>query len=71
MPSGRCRYFNSDRGFGFIAPDNRPGENVFVHVSQLNMGRDYLIVDERVRFEIGPNPKNGRPQAIDVRLVDR
>ena len=69
MPTGRCKFFNSERGFGFIKPDDNPQEDVFVHCSQLNMGRAHLIVDERVQFEIGPNPRNGRSHATNVRLL--
>jgi CspA family cold shock protein len=48
--TGRVKFF-SDKGFGFIAPDNG-GDDVFVHKTGLVDSLDSLCVDQRVSFEI-------------------
>lgn len=54
-----------DRGFGFLTPD-AGGADVFLHVS--NAPTDDLEVGWRLEFEIATNQRNGKPQAVNVRL---
>ncbi len=63
---GRCKFFNPDRGFGFIRRQN--GEDVFVHVSQT--GQLILEKGERVEFEVGENPRTGKLEAKNVSIID-
>lgn len=64
MPTGTVKWFNSEKGFGFIAQEGGP--DVFVHFSQIEM-QGYKSLDEgqQVEFEIGEGPKG--PQAQKVR----
>jgi cold shock protein len=57
--TGHCKFFDSDRGFGFIQPDDN-SPDIFVHCSQLLTGRNHLRALDRVQFEIGISPRNGK-----------
>lgn len=64
MAEGTVKWFNADKGFGFIAVDGG-GADVFVHFSAIQSG-GYKTLDEgqRVSFEIGQGQKG--PQADQV-----
>jgi len=64
MEQGKVKWFNGEKGFGFIERDN--GEDVFVHFSAIQ-GDGYKTLDEgqEVTFEI-ENGQRG-PQAVNVR----
>lgn len=66
MPTGTVKWFNTTKGYGFIAPDD--GEkDVFVHVSQLEKsGMTGLAEDQKVDFEIIEGP-DGRTMAGDLK----
>ena len=67
MAQGTVKWFNGEKGFGFIAVDGG-GADVFVHYSEIDSG-GYRSLDEgqRVEFEIGQGNKG--PQATGVRVV--
>jgi CspA family cold shock protein len=57
--NGTVKWFNSEKGFGFIGQDNG-GDDVFVHYRQINSnGYDRVSLNEgqKVTFEIGKNEK--------------
>ena len=63
MAVGKVKWFNDEKGWGFIKQDN--GADVFVHYSQISGdGRRRLFEDEMVEFEIKEGPKG--LQAINV-----
>ena len=65
MAQGTVKWFNADKGFGFIAQEGG-GEDVFVHFSAIQMN-GYKVLDEnqRVEFDVTQGPKG--PQAENVR----
>ena len=62
---GNVKFFDNDRGFGFISWES--GEDVFVHVSNLRSGSTTLAEGQTVEFEVGPGRKS--EEAKDVRSV--
>jgi CspA family cold shock protein len=67
MPQGTVKWFNSEKGFGFITPDGG-GNDVFVHYSEIQAnGFRTLDENQRVEFEIGQGTKG--PQAQGVRAL--
>jgi cold shock protein len=66
MAQGTVKWFNAEKGFGFITVDD--GQDVFVHFSAIEMtGYKVLEDGQAVTFEIGSGPKG--PQAESVRPV--
>lgn len=66
LVNGTVKWFNSEKGFGFIAPENG-GDDVFVHFRQVNNSgfrRVELQEGQAVTFEIGQGQKG--PQAENV-----
>jgi CspA family cold shock protein len=66
MAQGTVKWFNAEKGFGFISVDG--GNDVFVHFSAI-LSEGYRSLDEnqRVEFEIKQGPKG--PQAESVRKI--
>ena len=68
MANGTVKWFNADKGYGFIAPDNG-GADVFVHITAVqNAGLDGLSEDQKVTFEVETG-NNGRESATDLKAT--
>ena len=66
MATGIVKWFNDDKGYGFITPDGG-GEDLFVHFSAI-AGSGFKTLDEgaKVSFEVTQGQKG--PQATDVQI---
>jgi cold shock protein len=66
MTTGTVKWFNGDKGFGFITPESGP--DVFVHFSAIaGDGYRNLNENDKVEFELATGPKG--PQAQNVRVI--
>jgi CspA family cold shock protein len=63
MPTGTVKFFNNDKGFGFITPTNG-GQDVFVHVSAVQGGS--LREGDKVNYDLGQDRKTGKSKAENV-----
>ena len=67
MAQGTVKWFNNEKGYGFIAVDG--GQDVFVHYSAIQSdGYKSLDENQRVEFDVVQGPKG--PQADGVRIVN-
>jgi cold shock protein len=67
MAQGTVKWFNAEKGYGFIDPDG-PGVDVFVHYADILAASFILEQGQRVEFEIVQGTKG--PQAKQIRLLD-
>jgi cold shock protein len=68
MPTGTVKWFNTTKGFGFIAPDDG-GKDVFVHISAVEAsGLTGLADNQKVSFEL-QDGRDGRQMAGDLKTL--
>ena len=68
MPNGTVKWFNTTKGFGFIAPDGG-GKDVFVHISAVEKsGLTGLADNQKVTFELQEG-RDGRQMASDLKAL--
>ncbi|WP_120632475.1 cold-shock protein [Ruegeria sp. EL01] len=68
MPAGTVKWFNTTKGFGFIAPEDG-GKDVFVHISSVERsGLTGLADNQKVTYELRAG-RDGRESADDIQLA--
>jgi cold shock protein len=69
MAQGTVKWFNSQKGFGFIQPDDG-GKDVFVHISALERaGMQGLNEGQKVSFDVVADRRTGKSSAENLRAV--
>jgi len=70
MNKGTVKWFNAEKGYGFIANDDG-GEDIFVHYSAINSnGYKTLTEGQKVTFEVESDPRNaGKLRAVNVSVI--
>ncbi|HCF25524.1 MULTISPECIES: cold-shock protein [unclassified Novosphingobium] len=65
MPVGTVKFFNTDKGYGFIAPDEGGGD-AFVHITAVERaGMSTLDKDQRVKYELETDQR-GKTSAVQL-----
>ena len=68
MPIGKVKFFNIDKGYGFISPETG-GADSFVHISAVERaGMTTLQPDQRVSYDI-ENDQRGKSSAVNLQAV--
>lgn len=68
MPVGTVKFFNTDKGYGFIAPDDGAPDN-FVHISAVERaGMGTLNKDQRLQYELETD-RRGKTSAVNLQAA--
>lgn len=69
MNTGTVKFFNSTKGFGFIAPDNG-GADVFVHISAVERaGLGTITEGQKLSFDVVKDNRNGKSAAENLQAA--
>jgi CspA family cold shock protein len=69
MATGKVKWFNDQKGFGFIKPDEG-GDDVFVHISAVERsGLRTLAEDQAVSYELHLDERRGKSSAVDLKVL--
>jgi len=68
--TGIVKFFNADKGYGFIKPDNG-GADIFVHISALQAsGLATLDENQKVSYETEPDRRGKGPKAVNLAIAE-
>jgi len=69
MPTGTVKFFNENKGYGFIAPEGG-GQDAFVHITAVERaGMRTLRQDQRISYEL-QQYNRGKTSAVNLKTVD-
>jgi len=69
MTIGTVKFFNTTKGFGFIAPEDG-GKDVFVHASAIERSQlTSLVEGQQVSFELQRDQRSGKDSAVNLQAV--
>ena len=69
MATGKVKWFNDQKGFGFIKPDEG-GADVFVHISAVERsGLRTLAENQSIQYELHNDERRGKTSAVDLKVL--
>lgn len=69
MNNGTVKFFNGDKGYGFIKPDDG-SRDIFVHVTAVEQaGLQVLNEGQKIGYEVEPDRKGKGPKAVNLHLL--
>ncbi len=69
MATGKVKWFNDQKGYGFIKPDEGGGD-VFVHISAVERsGLTTLQENQSVSYELHTDERRGKTSAVDLKVL--
>lgn len=70
MTTGTVKFFNTDKGYGFIQPDDG-GKDAFVHISAVQRsGLDTLTEGQKVNFDLTEDQRSGKLAADNISVAE-
>lgn len=70
MPTGTVKWFNPQKGFGFITPDGG-GADAFVHISAVERSGLYdLNEGQKIEYELQADKRSGKQSAVNLKVPD-
>ena len=70
MSTGTVKWFNAQKGFGFIQPEDG-GKDVFVHISAVERAGMYDLKEgQKLSFDVVRSPKNGKDAAENLKVAE-
>lgn len=68
--TGTVKFFNTEKGFGFITPEDG-GKDVFVHISAVQAsGLESLSENQKISFETEPDNRGKGPKAVNIQAAE-
>lgn len=69
MATGKVKWFNDQKGYGFIQPDDG-GSDIFVHISAVERsGLQGLKEEQKVSYELYTDDRRGKTSAVDLQVL--
>ena len=69
MTTGTVKFFNSNKGFGFITPEDG-NTDVFVHISAVERaGLTTIVEGQKLNYEVVRDPKSGKSAAENIQVA--
>lgn len=69
MATGKVKWFNDQKGYGFIKPDDG-GQDIFVHISAVERsGLRSLQEDQNIQYELYTDDRRGKTSAVDLKVL--
>ncbi|MCI4644444.1 MAG: cold-shock protein [Hyphomonadaceae bacterium] len=69
MATGKVKWFNDQKGYGFIKPDEG-GQDIFVHISAVERsGLRSLQEDQAIQYELYTDERRGKTSAVDLKVL--
>ncbi len=68
MPSGKIKWFNPKKGYGFISQDDTPDKDMFLHITALQKA-NISVLNEGDKISYDVEEENGRKSAVNIKQI--